>query len=87
MDMNIKRSLRPCFIVTNRIDPTKRKALFHRWGQLAKNIPISGGNAHQVAEVCGVVEFEDGTVKTVRPNQIKFLDSTFDEYDWSEREV
>lgn len=33
----------------------------------------------------GIVEFEDGTVRGVRPNEIRFLDSEglFREYDWS----
>lgn len=65
--------LRPCYTGDG------RRALFHRWADTAEPIapsPFVGGQpAGQFWRVHGIVEFEDGTVCRLLPEEIKFLDS------------
>lgn len=35
-----------------------------------------------VSYILGIVEFEDGQIKQVFPEKIKFVDKMFDEYYW-----
>ena len=65
--------LRPCYTGDG------RRALFHRWADIAEPLeasPFVGGpTAGQFWRVYGVVEFEDGTVCCLPLEQIKFFDS------------
>ena len=85
MDINIKLLLRPC-MVANRKGGKERRAFFHCWEQWSNVIgesPLLGGHkGGQVSEIYGIVEFEDGTVQSVYPQLIRFLDSPFGEYAW-----
>lgn len=63
----MKKDLRPCIVtiiewdkepIDRRVFPEKRKAYFHEWT----------GEKH----VLGIVEYEDGTIDTVKPKQIAF---------------
>lgn len=47
----------------------KKKALFHCW---------------QHSETYGIVELEDGTIKEVSPQLIRFLYNPFKDYDWTD---
>ena len=64
----------------------EKKALFHHWSQWSDVIPPSilkgGHKGGQISETYGIVEFEDGTVQSVYPNLIRFLDNPFIEYTW-----
>lgn len=69
----LRDQLRPCYAGDG------RRALFHRWADIAEPLEASpfvgGATAGQFWRVYGVVEFEDGTVCCLTPEQIKFLDS------------
>lgn len=66
----------------------EEKALFHCWEQwsntVAPSILKGGSPGGQVSETYGIVEFEDGTVKSVHPSLIRFLDNPFNDYAWEE---
>ena len=55
-----------------------RRALFHQWvneAYVVAQSPMVGGTpAGQLWAVLALVEFENGDVKTVRPEKIKFAD-------------
>ncbi len=77
-----KVSYRPCYV-------KGRRAMFHRWANDARpQLPHGqepGENAryYQFRSTKGLVEFEDGTVAAVWPNEIQFADGgVFHEYDW-----
>lgn len=57
----------------------RKKALFHKWTHEAEiYAPAVSRGGHQggnVSTTLGIVEFEDGTVATVRPDRIQFLDT------------
>jgi hypothetical protein len=66
------------YVITHELRPClsgalKRKALFHRWVE----------DSH--AGIVGLVEYEDGHVARVKPNNILFIDSAskFAGFDWS----
>ena len=86
----VRHELRPC-MVTSRKGGEEKRALFHCWNHWAQTVSASllrgGAPAGQHAETYGVVEFEDGTVKSVYPEQIRFLDSPFADYYWNEEEA
>lgn len=48
------------------------KGYFHTWG--TERHVMFGTVADQIASICGVVEFEDGTVHKVDPECITFTD-------------
>lgn len=73
---------RPCYV-------NGRKALFHRWSNIAKpqlpkgQEPSENARYFQFRGTYGVVEFEDGTVDTVWPRDIQFADGGhFRDYAW-----
>lgn len=75
---------RPCYA-------KGKKALFHRWANTANPITPRGvdpsderARFFQYRATQAVVEYEDGTVERVWPQDIRFADSTarFKEYDW-----
>lgn len=68
----IKTEKRPCYI-------EGKRAIFHRWSERAAAInesPMIGGHPGGFIKwTAGIVEFEDGTVKEVDPEKIRFADS------------
>lgn len=69
--IEIKQELRTC-IVKN------EKALFHKWIHIKNLI----GQEYEV----GLVEYENGEVEEVTPENIIFCDNIFKEYYFKERE-
>ena len=79
-DFNPKR---PCIVKGD------TKALFHCWFQVSEIVAPSvrkGGHAGGVISgVLGLVEYEDGTVHKILPENIQFLDNNiFNDYDFEE---
>lgn len=68
--------LRPC-LIDPKDNPTK--AWFHRWTERSENIPPSpmiGGHSGGVLKYAlALVEFEDGHVREVAPERVKFTDT------------
>ena len=84
-DIEIKRELRPCLIVSNSKSITEPiKALFHTWEHNSQIIPPSimrgGHSGGVVSEVMGIVELESGEVIRVQPHKIQFVDNKVQEY-------
>lgn len=77
---------RPCWVYG------KRKALFHRWAntahaQLPKGIDPEHVRYYQYRSTCAIVEYEDGTVDRVWPQDLQFADGgKFSEFEWLPRE-
>lgn len=77
---------------TNRLRPCYargRKALFHRWVNSAHPVlprgvePSENARYFQFRSVTALVEYEDGTVNRVYPNEVQFVDFVdFDQYTW-----
>lgn len=57
----------------------ERKALFHGWSTIAQVVdasPMIGGHpGGTVADTFAIVEYMDGNVERVHPEQIQFLDT------------
>ncbi len=68
-DIEIKPELRPCLV-------KDKKALFHKWGH-TKNLL---GQEFDVA----IVEYEDGQIEEVTPNNLKFCDNRINKYMFKE---
>lgn len=68
--MTIKNvyDVRPCTVNGTR-------AIFHRWVDEARTINPSTFERGQFYRVYGLVEFEDGTVQKVDPEDIRFMDT------------
>lgn len=73
---------RPCYV-------NGRKALFHRWSNMARpqlprgQEPDDSARYFQFRGTYGVVEFEDGMVETVWPRDIQFADGGhFRDFAW-----
>lgn len=73
---------RPCYVYG-------KKALFHRWAndarpQLPNGVaPDENARYFQFRSTKAIVEFEDGTVGRVWPNEVKFADGGhFKDYAW-----
>ena len=74
---------RPCYV-------NGRKALFHRWVNTANPALPKGmdpdnekAKFFQHRSTAGLVEFEDGIVARVWPQDIRFADGGhFDKYEW-----
>ena len=66
---------RPCYVRVDCVEIIK--AMFHCWSHETKFLPRSG---HQVNDTFAIIEFEDGTLGRVKPEQIRFADGGgFDE--------
>lgn len=56
----------------------EKRALFHRWSEektvVAESCLIGGAPAGQISYTYGIVEYEDGRVDCVNPQQIIFSD-------------
>lgn len=66
-----------------------RRALFHRWAASAHPVlprgvePSENARYYQFRNVTALVEYEDGTVGRVYPNEIQFADGGgFDKFTW-----
>lgn len=61
-----------------------KKALFHMWENFSKpvgpELHIGGRPAGTFSYLLAIVEFEDGTVDRVLPQDVKFTDNKFKEY-------
>ena len=61
-----------------------KKALFHRWCDIAKPIPpsmlIGGDPGGQIWNVLGLIEFEDGHIELIEPYKIMFCDNFMKEF-------
>lgn len=68
-NIEIKTEIRPCLV-------KDKKALFHKWVH-TKNL------LGQEFEV-GIVEYEDGQVEEITPDNIKFCDGKIKEYVFKE---
>lgn len=57
----------------------ERKALFHGWSTIAQLVdasPMIGGHpGGTISDTFAIVEYMDGKVERVRPEQIQFLDT------------
>ena len=66
------------------------KALFHCWNhrsELVGDSPMIGGHpGGQVSGTFAIVEYEDGTVHEVEPQNIRFVDNAMSEYALQEME-
>lgn len=93
----IETKLRPCYVTTYKRDPEKRgrvlvkdgevKCLFHCWCADSDVIPpspmVGGHNGGVVTNVLGLVEREDGIVRKVNPEDIRFCDNRHQEYSFN----
>lgn len=73
---------RPCWVYG-------KKALFHRWANDARPTlpggqkPSENARFYQFRSSKAIVEFEDGTVARVWPNEVKFADNDFfKQFEW-----
>ena len=66
------------------------KGLFHCWNHRSEVVgesPLRGGHpGGQVSATFAIVEFEDGTVKEVEPQNIRFVDGLINQYGFREDE-
>lgn len=92
----------PAVMKTRRIDrnihreisePEKYiKALFHCWShhsELVGESPLRGGHpGGQISATFGLVEYEDGTMHEVEPQNIRFVDGRINQYGfWEDEDV
>lgn len=75
---------RPCYV-------DGKKALFHKWNEIAEvqapGFAIGSSPGGQLKATFGLIEFEDGTVREVYPNKIKFADNKIKEYSFDEEVI
>lgn len=76
---------RPCYV-------GEERALFHGWFQESQIVPpsnlIGGHNGGVVSAVLGVVEFGNGKVRKVYPEDIQFADgNNFGDYAFFPKEA
>lgn len=70
---------------------TERRAFFHLFAVEAMPLepsPLQGGRpGGQYSKVLAIVEYEDGTVDTVNPESVRFLDTAglMAQYSWGEK--
>lgn len=83
---------RICMVATYKAIREERRAFFHLFTTSARPIEPSllrGGHpGGQVSEAVAIVEYEDGTVDTVEPSRVRFLDTEglMKQYSWGEKE-
>ena len=77
---------RPCYV-------NGRRALFHAWANTARPAMPRGADPEtttdyfQLSHLHAVVEYEDGTVARVWPQDMKFADGgDFDKFEWAPQE-
>jgi len=70
-------------------DEETHNALFYRWHEQLYTVgesPMVGGcAAGRISELCGIVEYEDGTIHKVDPSCIQFIDRKIEEYCFAEK--
>lgn len=71
------------------IEPEKDiKALFHCWSyrsELVGESPLRGGHpGGQISATFGLVEYEDGTMHEIEPQNIRFVDGKINQYGFRE---
>lgn len=76
---------RPCICLTS--DGFK-KCLFHCWSNesyiVGPSLMVGGHNGGTVSNTVGILEFEDGSIKKVNPNDFRFDDDGgFKDFAWS----
>ena len=83
---SIEIKTRPCWV-------KGRRAIWHRWTDSARPVKPWGleddedADRFQTWNVHGLVEYEDGTVARVWPNEIRFADGgDFSDYCWESME-
>lgn len=70
-NITISNEIRTCFV-------NEKKAIFHGWGQT-----IADEKRH-IFTTIAIIEFEDGEVRMVSPDKVKFDDHImFDENYWT----
>lgn len=83
--IDIEIALRPCIVGCGE---NAKNALFHKWAERAwvePPSPLRGGHCGgQLRDVCGIVEYEDGRVQMVFPNDIRFVDRMHSNFAWEE---
>jgi len=92
--ITVTREARPCLVtILHRNAPIEdRKALFYGvfpWAEVAATGPLKEGLPDgQIADVKAMVEFEDGSLHSVRVDRVRLLDSPgkFKEYAWGDEE-
>lgn len=66
------------------------KSLFHRWSHRSEVVGESalrgGHSAGQISATFAIVEYEDGTIHEVEPQNIRFVDNAMSEYPFPEME-
>lgn len=66
------------------------KALFHCWSHrselVAESLLRGGHPSGQISSTFAIVEYENGTVHEVEPQNIRFVDNAFFEYTFPEME-
>lgn len=83
MKMTIETAeYRPCYV-------NGKKALFHRWTNVPMLSPskvLVYGNTKDAEDVVAmaIVEFEDGTIDRVFPEQVRFVPGLMNEYNFME---
>ena len=65
--------LRPCIVKT-------KKALFHRW---SNNVLLNGLNERVGDVTIAIIEYEDGSVGSVYPSEVKFVDRKINEFGYA----
>lgn len=75
-EISKKNRLRLCKVTKRE---SQEKAIFHKWveeRQLQNASPMIGGHpGGEIASTLGIVEYKDGKVEKVFPEQIRFLDT------------
>lgn len=77
--ITITMEYRPCIV-------KGRKALFHRWSEIAqlRDAIVQGTASGQIKQTVGIIEYEDGVVADCYPYEIRFCDNKFKEYHFSD---
>lgn len=83
---------RICMVETYKSEVKEKRAFFHLFTTSAYPIEpsiLKGGHpGGQVSKPVAIVEYEDGTVDTVEPERVRFLDTEglMKQYSWGEKE-
>lgn len=83
----VETKLRPCRI--KYLGGKEVKALFHCWNFVSNVLSpplVEGHSPAVVAGTSAIVELEDGSIKNVRPEQIVFEDTLFNDYVWHNKD-
>lgn len=92
--LTIETKLRPCYVITEsgtrKKKAVKKKALFHCWNYISNVVdasPLIGGHPGGViGYMTAIVEFEDGSIAFIHPQNIVFVPGIFEDYSWDVEE-